>query len=412
MTSAKYRGESQHFLHTSPWEKLKMRLLASWIIVSFGFICSASGQQTKTPLQPYFTGKAQSTGWIPFSPEPRSGIFIPATINGHPMDVLLVTGLPLSDIDQTFASSLDTADDKRNAGDVVHDLDIQIGPLRLDQTDAAVMDFGPLSRHTGRRVQFLLGDEVFKSLVVDIDFPHHRICFSKTSEPAIPANAVEVPLKMIDGLPLIPISIEGGAPVEVEMGIGNTGDALIYQGYYERQRLLESRRLSKRLAAGSGGITPEPIGLLQRLELAGFTFRDVPAAFISDALAGTKSDSVSGDLGLPVLSRFRLIVDYAKERLWMIPDEASLRKPFAQDRLGLWLRKDGSDLVVEFVAPGSPAEQSGLVVGEKITKINGRSALDWNPRSLENLRLDPKVRTVTLTLGSTKQIDIRLAKFF
>jgi membrane-associated protease RseP (regulator of RpoE activity) len=368
-----------------------MKLLSTiTLVLALGFASGARTADAASKKATFAQGRT-STGWIGFEYWDQKHIFIPADVNGHKTKVLLVTGLPVSNIDKSLAASIGLpTDGKRRAGekssDLVHEVTIRIGNLTLHNTDAAIADFTPLASHLGHEVPFMLGDDVFNGLAVDIDFVHQRIEFTDPAHQLKPAGAVEVPLTRVEDIPLIPVSIEGAPPAQFEMGIGNAGDMLIYQPYYEAHKLLESRNLSKRLGIGSGGIVAEPVGVLRRANFAGFAFTDMPAAFIPSALAGTKSDAIAGDLGLPVLARFELIVDYTNNRLYVIPNPNLLHQPFARDRLGLWLNKKDSDLVVEFVSPDSPAQAAGLKVGDRITAINGKPAQVWSETSLADLK--------------------------
>ena len=54
---------------------------------------------------PHFANGASSTGWVDFEFQDGKRIFIPAKINGHETRILLATGLPVSNIDKTYAES-------------------------------------------------------------------------------------------------------------------------------------------------------------------------------------------------------------------------------------------------------------------------------------------------------------------
>jgi hypothetical protein len=141
----------------------------------------------------------------------------------------------------------------------------------------------------------LLGDDASNELAVDIDFVHHRIAFSKPANQVKPDGAMQHPLIRVEETPLVPLSIEGAPPAQFELGT------------------------SKRLAAGTGGFIPETVATLNRAEFAGLTFGSMQAAFIPSSQSGTKSDVIAGDLGLPVLARFRLILDYSHNRVYALP---------------------------------------------------------------------------------------------
>jgi hypothetical protein len=303
-----------------------------------------------------FKNGVSSTGWIDFDFQDGKRIFFPLKINGHATMVELVTGLPVSDIDKSFAASIGLQLDSGSGA--IHGLQIEIGALTLADTTASIADLAPLSKHIGHLLPFLMGNDVFNELSVDIDFAQHRIAFSDPADQAKPVGAVEIPLILAEDLPLIPVSIEGALPAQFELGLGNSGEMLVYQPYYESHKLLDGRKLSKRLAAGTGGFVVEPVATLRRAEFAGVTFADMPVALIPSNVAGTTSKAISGDLGIPVLKHFRLVLDYSHQRLYAAPYPDAGRAAFAKDRLGLFLSKDDAGFAVELVAPSSPAQRS------------------------------------------------------
>jgi hypothetical protein len=394
--------------------------IAALVLVS-GMTGPASIEAAASAHKVTFESGASSTGWIDFEYQGGKNIFIPARINGHETKVLLVTGLPVSDIDNTFAASIglrlestsrSSSPAERRPAKLVNGLTIRIGNLTLRNTSASVVSLTALSDHIGHALPFMLGDDAFNGLAVDIDFAHHRIAFSDPAHQIKPEGAIEVPLTRIEDTPLVPVSIEGAAPAEFEMGIGNAGDILVYQSYYEPHKLLQGRRLSKRLGIGSGGIVPEPTGVLKRAEFAGFTFTDMPAAFVPSSVAGTRSDVIAGDLGLPVLARFRLIIDYPHGRLYAIPDSSVLHDPFAKDRLGLWLNRKDADVVVEFVAPDSPSWGAGLKIGDKVALIDGKTARALSETDLAGLRYRASGTYLVFTLQNGNSRRVKLADYF
>jgi hypothetical protein len=368
-----------------------------------------------------FKGGASSTGWIDFDFYDGKTIFIPAKINGHNTTVLLVTGLPTSNIDKAFAASIGLQSKGSPTGPetggvnttgLISGLQIQIGDLTLRDTTASAVDFAPLAKNMGHPLPFLLGDDAFNELAVDIDFAHHRIAFSDPASQAKPGGAVEVPLIRVEDLPLDPVSIEGAPPAQFEMGLGNSAEILVYQSYYESQKLLEGRRMSQRFAGGTGGFTPETVATLRSAKFAGLTFANMPAAFVPTSVAGTKSKVIAGDMGLPVLARFRLIVDYSHDRLYALPYAEAMQAPFAKDRLGLALKKKDAGVVVEFVAPDSPAQAAGFKVGDEIALIDGKSAQEWPQSALADLKYGTTGTSLAFTMEGGGVRRITMADFF
>jgi hypothetical protein len=381
----------------------------------------SSAANTASVHKAIFTGGASSTGWINFEFQDGKRIFVPVKINGHNTVVLLATGLPVSDIDKAFAASigLQPKEDSKAQGASVDDatgsirgLQIQIGNLTLRDTTASVVDFAPVAQHMGHPLPVLLGDDAFNELAVDIDFAHHRIAFSTPASQAKPDGGVELPLTRVEDIPLVSVSIEGAPPAQFELGLGNSGEALVYESYYESHKLLEGRRISKRLAAGTGGFISETVATLNRAEFAGLMFTNMPAAFIPASVAGTKSDVIAGDIGLPVLARFRLIIDYSHDRLYAVPYAGAAQAPFAKDRLGLSLSKENTGYAVGFVAPNSPAQAIGFKVGDKIALIDGKPAQAWSETSFANLRYGASGTDLVFTMTGGGIRQVKLADYF
>jgi hypothetical protein len=390
-------------------------------VLTFCALSASNAETTTSVHKAIFKDGASSTGWINFEFQDGKRIFIPARVNGHDTVVQLATGLPISDIDKTFASSIGlqphvgskaSGTQGDNTSGLIHGLQIQIGGMTLQDTTASPVDFAPLAKHMGHPLPLLLGDDAFQELAVDIDFAHHRIAFSNPAIQAKPNGAVEVPLIRIEDIPLVPVSIEGAPPAQFELGLGNSGEALIYQSYYDSHYLLEGRRTSKRLAAGTGGFIVEPVATLRSAEFAGLTFGSMPAAFIPASQSGTKSNVIAGDLGLPVLARYRLIIDYSHDRLYAVPYADATRAPFAKDRLGLSLNREDAEFSVAFVAPDSPAQIAGFKVGDKISLIDGRPAQAWPETSFADLRYGAAGTRLSFTMKDGGVRQVKLADYF
>lgn len=368
-----------------------------------------------------FENGASSTGWLNFEFQDGKRILVPAKINGHDTKVLLITGLPVSDIDKAFATSIGVrpkddpealSSSSANSTALLKGIRIQIGGMTLPGTTASPVDFRELSKRVGYPLTFLLGDDAFAELSVDIDFRRHRIVFSKPATQSKPRGAVELPLIRVDGIPLVPVSIEGAPPAEFELGLGNSGELLVYQSYYESHKLLLGRKISKRLAGGTGGFIEEPVGTLEHIDFAGVTFGRMPAAFILQNLAGTVPSIVAGDLGLPILARFRLILDYSHKRLYLVPYGNAALAPFPKDRLGLFLTKEGDGFLVQFVAPDSPAVAAGFKVGDKITHIDGKPAEAWPGTSFTDVRYGATGTNLIFTMHDGSIRRVKLADYF
>ena len=82
-------------------------------------------------------------------------------------------------------------------------------------------------------------------------------------------------------------------------------------------------------------------------------------------LGDTIGGDVDGILGLSFLRRFNLSIDSRARRLWVKPSRQPL-VPEGYGLSGLWLSRDGAQMVVDVVGTGSPAAVAGLKVGDRL----------------------------------------------
>ena len=218
----------------------------------------------------------------------------------------------------------------------------------------------------GRPLTFRLGEEAFKQVAVDIDFPHHRVAFRDPAKVMKPAGAVELPLIELDGERVVPLSVDGSTPAQFELELGNmNGPLLVSPAYAEMHELLHGHPTSQRLS----GALSETVVSVDHLGFAGVDFPRTPIAIIPDT--DLPPASIAGGVGLPLLSHFRLIIDYSHNRLYAVSNTEAAKTTLAKDRIGLMLAKKDGEFGVAFVAPHSPADAAGFKKGDKITLIDG-----------------------------------------
>ena len=367
-----------------------------------------------------FSGGASSTGWIPF--ELSGGhIYFPVKLNGHDVVVMIDSGAEVSVIDKTLAGSmgLETKGESAvqgssgaQAAGLANGVTVEVGALKLSGLTVISTDLRSLEPFLGHSLPFVLGDDLFNEVAVDIDFANKRIAFRDPAQIAPPEGAAEVPLTKLQALRSIPVSFEGGPTVDVHFDLGNGGSVMVYPAYAKAHGLPGARRTSQKLSGGAGGALPQTTAILRKLEFAGVTFTDVPAIFPPDTIASVNSSALAGNIGLPIFSRFHMVIDFSHDRLWMAPAADAATAPFAKDRLGLsLLPKDGA-FEVWFVSPGSPADKAGLKTGDRIRLINHKPPSAWPHDVLTRLGEEAAGTRVELTMADGKVRRLTLKDYF
>ncbi|HEY0600277.1 aspartyl protease family protein [Brevundimonas sp.] len=354
-------------------------------------------------------GGAASTGFMPFDLFAGSRIYIPAVVNGVETEVLLDSGAEMTVLDKAFAErlGLNASGDVAAVGtggvgsaQFAPGVTIVLDGITFADRTVAVIDLAAIGQAIGRPLPVVLGKDAFNGLIIDVDFPGRRIAFHEREGFTPPEGLTEVPLLSTGAIRAVPLSIEGREPALFDFDTGNGGALIIYPAYAEANGLLEGRPRSTVMSGAVGGVRESGIATIRSLELAGFEVRDVPTVFPPAGPSAVDSDRTAGNVGLGVLGRFRLVTDFAGDRLWLGADPASLAQPFARDRLGLSLRKEADAIVVQRVSPNSPAADAGWSAGERIAAIDGVPAAELDATSLRAVVSGPAGRTVRLTLGS------------
>lgn len=303
-------------------------LLVGTVVLSAGSLTAASAQSTSptprdtAPVQTVvFKSGTASSGWIDFTPYTNFGIYLPVKINGHDTMALLYGGP--SNIDTNFVTSLGLTT-KTEATGSVDGIRVQLGDLTLQNVTAAKDDLqkqGYDARIIGHPVLFRLGEEVFNQVAVDIDFSRHRVAFRDLATLTKPVGAILIPLVELDGEHVLPLSVNGAAPRQFELELGNViGPLMVTPAYAEKEGLLQGHPHSQRLS----GRFVETVVSVDHLSFVGIDLPRTPIALIPDS--EVPPDSITGGVGLPLLAKFRLIIDYSHNRLYAIPDDAAVKE--------------------------------------------------------------------------------------
>lgn len=387
----------------------------------------AVGPAVWTPPAPRqvarFAPGVQATAPLPFEFFLGSRIYIPATVAGQETHVLLDSGAETTVLDSRFAdaagikvSGVVTAvgTGGRQEAQLASGVTIRIGDVELKDLTVALVDLSSIEQAIGRPIPVILGKEVLNALTVELDFQGKTIAFADPARFTPPAGAVEVPVTSANGIRSVPVSIEGGPPVQVDFDLGNGSAFLAYSAWWKPAGTLsDGRPVSKTLSGAIGGIKTRNIASLRSVTFAGVTFHDVPTVFFDDDGQSAESNRTLGNVGMPILSRFRLTTDYAHNRLFLTPLPDAAARPFSKDRSGVLARpaRDGKAEIL-LIAPGSPAEAVGLKAGQILTAVNGLALTGDNAAAIQALRTLPAGSSVSFTLSTGETRTVVLKDYF
>ena len=320
--------------------------------------------------------QVQQDRWLPFSMPVVGHISLPALLNGSPVDLLFDSGAGPTLIDPGLAKRLKLEKGETSfvsgltGGAATHKVRIDslaIGGLNLHDVEADVIDFrGPLSA-TGERADIVIGRRLLLTTVLDIDFVQSRMRLIDQATVEGMKLPPSIGLRTGDGGRLyVQVVLEGHDPVEAQYDLGSSSALYVSPSYAARELASASRLSSQTATVGVEGMTINDLTTIRTLTFAGTTFIDVPTLIPRDW-----NQQGPALLGLPVLSRFRNVIDLSRNRLWLLPVGHPESEPFLKDRSGIGANRLPDRLAVVFVAPNSPAARAGLKAGDEIVTLDG-----------------------------------------
>ena len=249
--------------------------------------------------------------------------------------------------------------------------ELQIAPIGND-----------LTRFTGRKVGGIVGSELFYKYVVTLDFAHSRIALRDPASFTYRGTGTQVHFQLVNHVP----SIDGTLtlpdrtrlPIQLLIDVGAKANLLIAEPYIAKHDLLRKMgpQVVEPLGVGPGGETYYAFARLPLLEIGESAKAAAANLVVGLSVKGTlRGGFFEGLLGSGFLRRYTVTFDYANKVA--ILERNSVAVPDEFDRSGAFVITSAGDLhkfVVNYVVPGSPAEESGLAVGDVITAIAGRAA--------------------------------------
>jgi hypothetical protein len=367
-------------LHRMIWSVELLILL----LVGFTAPETFATETMHSPMQ--YIGGSESSGWIPFEIYQGKHLYFPAIVNGHQVTALLDSGASLVVLNAPSAAVLgirpEGSSDAIGVGGtgtsrVAHDVRITVGRLNIHAQQAVIVDETEVDKRIGHSQDIALGGEIFQKAVVDIDFEHKRLEILNPDGFKAPPHAQVLSLYAAGDVRAVDATVENRS-ARMLFDLGNGGAVYLHPRFWDRPDFLAGRRLSSGFSGGWTGASSQKIAMLRSLRIGSAAFENVPVILRNSATGGP--DDIDGNIGLPVWSRFHLIVDFSHNRLILAPP-VDLVTPFSVNHTGLALKQSGRGVEVVHVASGSPGEAAHLTAGDVITSVRDTASGENVPLS-------------------------------
>ena len=290
--------------------------------------------------------------------------------------------------------------------------EIALGPVRLTDQPAFITNIYQPSIE-GIPVEGMVGFELFARFAVQLDYGAKTMTIADFAAFDPRDAGIPVPFKFYDHLPAVRGTIEN-LPARFDIDTGSRSELDITSRFVERHNLRDRYRpgVSAITGWGVGGAARSYVVRVPSLTLGSVKVPGVVAG-LSESKAGSFSDpNYEGNIGSGLLKRFAVSFDYSRQIIYLKPLDPQPADAGAFDRSGLWINAGDGGFLVENVASGGPGEQAGLLKGDIITAINGKSVRSEelsNARTLlRSLPAGTAVELSVLRAGKSQVVRVQL----
>lgn len=368
------------------------------------------------------TGAEQKVTRIPFEMN-GNYIFIQGRVNdSEPLWFILDTGANTSVINAGRARELGLKIQEgfhaTGAGGtidsaIVRGISLNLGEVKINNLTVGVLPLNSLEDVTGRSLDVILGAELFKNFVVEVDYETSHLNLYEPKDFDYKGKGEILPLAFTHNHPYVKASIAlpGREPIEGEfvVDLGSNFAVTLIPSFIEKNQILKSvPKTIRSRVRGVGGEVELPIGRINGLQLGRFHIDNPVTTLPSSGTFG--AEGKAGNIGSAIMRRFKLIFDYSRQRMILEPNK-NYSEPFEYDMSGLALVTNSplfKSVRVQRVIDNSPASEAGIKPDDEIISVNGRPASEYRLMRLrEMFREEGRVYELRLKRGD-QEMTVKL----
>lgn len=395
-------------------------LLLSCLIVVSALGLQASAVSFAALQSSQATSKATAAPvTIPFELNGRH-IILKGKVNGQPLSFVLDTGAQQASVDLDVAKrmNLNLNGEVRvgGAGAAVSSGAFVTGAsFTLDgfegfsQPVKMALPLGKtLSPRAGRTFEGIIGEEFIKEFVVEVDYQAKVLKLHDKEKFVYSGPGESIPIKLVNGHPILAAEVTpvgSNAPLKgkfvLDLGAGLA--LALYSPFVAEHGLLgpNAKTIRSLGGAGAGGETTGQIGRVTDLKIGNYTIKSPITLFSQDKAGAFAMSSLAGNIGARVANKFRLFLDYGRNRIIFEPN-STFAAPYDYAQAGVSVIAEGSDyrtFRVRAVLENSPAAEAGLQKDDIITMVNDQSAAEFTLPKLNELFEKPVPYKLTIRRG-------------
>ena len=187
---------------------------------------------------------------------------------------------------------------------------VRTGPLQMGNVRFGDLNYIVLSDIHRYGYDIVVGADVLASMPVTIDYNRHAIFFGGVTQADLAGTTI--PLEFQNFVPVVNVTL-GKSPTSLAIDTGDQSNInLAYDYYQHHSDLFKATKMAN--VSGVGGSSVEYIGEIASVRIGTLTAQNQQIG-TTKTLKGT----ADGHLGAGFLSQYRIVLDYAHERMRLYP---------------------------------------------------------------------------------------------
>ncbi len=284
---------------------------------------------------------------------------------------------------------------------------LRIAKLKLEPKSVLVLkeDIFNLSKHTGYKINGLIGVDFFHDYIVEINYTQKRVRFYEKNSFKEPKGYDKIPLTIEGKKMFIQLSVIESDSIKKDVNmLIDTGAELNawFQTYKKESVTIPDVGIRATIGQGLNGEIIGKIGRLPQICFGKYCLQNPIVAFPDSASIAdiVESSHRDGTVGSQLLSRFNCFIDYKQKQFYFKPN-GYFDRSFSYNIAGIEVAQ-----LIPFVPQtevwkvweNSPAAKAGVKEGDQIVEVNGQKAFQYNINEIKKIFETPSKYALKLTL--------------
>lgn len=254
----------------------------------------------------------------------------------------------------------------------LNDATLYFPGLVVDRLNFHVNDYEILTNVYGIKIDGIIGYSFFIRYIVHINYDNTIITVHTTGEYKYPRGGYMLN-PIFTAIPIQQTQFKDSREL-MQRFYFDTGaglNFLISESYARDSAVLHRKRKPPVItqAEGLGGKMVMRYTVVKWVKVGPYKFRKVPTHVFEDPYNVTNYPLLGGLLGNDLLRRFNTTFNYVKQELQIVPN-SQFKDFFDYAYTGLAMYYVDGEILIDEVAPGSPAEKAGFKKNDYVLAIN------------------------------------------